>query len=56
MSACILYVVVSLTELPAFQHSGQGAGKDWYEIVLEIICDTIFVADIYMQVRTPKLS
>lgn len=51
MTVCFIYIIVSLTELPSFEHSRQGAGKDWYEIILEVICDSVFVYDIYMQGR-----
>lgn len=50
--ACFLYVLVSLTELPAFGvRAPRDEGKEWYEIVLEAICNGVFVVDIYMQGR-----
>ena len=51
-TACFVYLLVSLTELPAFHStSAPGAGKDWYEIVLEAVCNSVFAVDIYMQMR-----
>lgn len=52
-TACLLYILVSVTELSPFRNpevSGEGL-KDWYEIVLEVICDSVFALDIYMQMR-----
>ena len=53
--ACLLYILVSVTELSPFRKpevsARREAGKDWYEIILEVICDSVFAVDIYMQMR-----
>lgn len=45
-------MLVSLTELPAFGvRDAHEEGKEWYEVVLEVICNVVFAYDIYMQGR-----
>lgn len=50
-----LYILVSLTETPSFPNLPESTGKDWYELLLEVICNTIFAIDIYVQVRAAWL-
>lgn len=42
---------MSLTETPKFRNLPSQQGKDWYELLLEVICNLIFAFDIYVQVR-----
>jgi hypothetical protein len=50
--ACSLYILVSVTELSPFRKPDISARRgEGLEIVLEVICDTIFAVDIYMQMR-----
>jgi hypothetical protein len=44
--------LVSLTETPKFRNLPSQQGKDWYELLLEVICNLIFAFDIYVQVRS----